>query len=116
MTLIRNQSALRAFTLFTGIIFLNMSFILAEICSLEITDPQMIENVCNLILNGGVEEEREGHGGAPDAPPKVFSPPTNDLLIRHASLFLLAAKLGGDARDHYLSSNHAQKFLQPPEL
>lgn len=115
MKLVRNETGLKAFTLFTGIIFLNMSFILAEFCSLELTDPQMIENVCNLILNGGVEEEREGHGGAHDAPSKLFSPPTDQLLLRHASLFLLATKTGCDARENYLSANHAQKFSPPPE-
>lgn len=111
----RNQSGIKLFSLFTAVIFLNMSFFLAEVCLLDIRDKQMIENVCNLVLNGGLEEERDAHS-ASDAPLKMFSPVGGDLLLRHSSLFLIAAKVHQDAEDHYLHANHSKRFSPPPEF
>jgi len=116
MKLFRNQSGTKLFSLFTGIIFLNMSFFLAEVCLLEIKDKKMIENVCNLVLNGGLEEERDAHSGGSDAPLKMFSVAGDNMLLHHSSLFLIAAKMQLDAEDHYRHANHSQIFSPPPEL
>lgn len=116
MKTLRNQTTTRVFSLFTGIIFLNMSFFLAEVCMLDIKDTQMIENICQLILNAGVEEERDGHSSPTDAPLKVFSLLSEALLLRHSSLFLIASKMHEEFEDHYLHADHSQIFSPPPEV
>ena len=116
MKIFRNQTITRTFSLFTGAIFLNMSFFLAEVCMLDLKDRRMIENVCYLILNGGLEEERDAHSGGNDIPIKVFSMASDDLLLRHSSLFLIAAKMHHDCEDHYLHADHSETFSPPPEF
>lgn len=118
MKIFRNQTGTRIFSLITGVVFLNMSFFLAEVCMLEITDKQMIENVCNLVLNGGLEEERDAHSGGSsggDVALKMFSLTGDHLLLRHSSLFLIASKMQQDSEDHYRHTNHSQIFSPPPE-
>ena len=115
MKMFRNQSALKIFTLFTAVIFLNMSFFLAEVSMLELKDKQIIENVCNLVLNGGLEEERDAHSGN-DTALKVFSMAGENLLLHHSFRFLLASKMHLDAEEHYRHANHSQIFSPPPEL
>ena len=116
MMIFRNQGVTRTFSLLTGVIFLNMSFFLAEVCMLDLKDRQMIENVCNLVINGGLEEERDAHSAGGDVPLKVFSMVSVDLLMRHSSLFLIAAKMHQDAEDHYLHADHSEIFSPPPEF
>ena len=119
MKIFRNQTGTRIFSLFTGVVFLNMSFFLAEVCMLEITDKQMIENVCNLVLNGGLEEERDAHSGGGsgggDVALKMFSLSGEHLLLHHSSLFLIASRMQQESEDHYLHANHSQIFSPPPE-
>lgn len=116
MNMLRNQTTTRIFSLFTGVIFLNMSFFLAEVCMLDLKDRQMIENICQLVLNGGFEEERDAHSSPSDAPLKVFSLVSADLLLRHSSLFLIASKMHQDSEDHYLHADHSETFSPPPEI
>lgn len=115
MIMLKHKTGLRIFTLLTGIIFLNMSFFLAEVCMLDIKDKQMIENVANLVLNGGLEEERDSHTTGGDAPIKMFSP-GGALMLHHSSLFLIASKTYLEWIDHYLHADHSQKFSPPPDL
>ena len=115
MKVFRNKKGLvRAFSLFTGAIFLNMSFFLAEVRLLKITDKDIIENVCKLVLNGGLEEERDAHSGGSDAPVNVFSP-ANDLHMWRSSLFLIGGKSHLDPAEHYLHADHSTIFSPPPE-
>ena len=116
MKKLRNQTVTGIFSLFTGIIFLNMSFFLAEVCMLELKDTQMIENICQLVLNAGLEEERDTHSSVSDAPLKVFSLLSEALLLRHSSLFLIASKMHQEFEDHYLHADHSEKFSPPPEV
>jgi hypothetical protein len=115
MNILRNQTATRIFSLFTGVIFLNMSFFLAEVCMLDLQDKQMIENVVKLVINGGLEEERDTHSTAADAPVKLYPLMTEDLLLRHSSLFFIASKMHQDFEDHYLHADHSEIFSPPPE-
>ena len=114
MTICRNQTVTRIFSLFTGVIFLNMSFFLAEVCMLDIKDRQMIENVANLVINGGLEEERDAHSSGGDVPLKVFSM-VSELSLHHSSLFLIASRTHRDLEDHYLHADHSEIFSPPPE-
>jgi len=116
MMMFRNQTFTRNFTLFTGVVFLNMSFFLAEVCMLDFKDKQMIENVCNLVLNGGLEEERDAHSTGGDTSVKIFSMASDDLLLRHASLFLIASKTHQDSEDLYLHADHSEIISPPPEF
>lgn len=52
-------------TLFTGLIFLNMSFFLAEVSALKLNqDKKMIVNIAKLISNSAAEEEKDVFGGS----------------------------------------------------
>ena len=113
MKFYRKPTVTRIFSLLTGFIFLNMSFFLAEVCLLELKDKQMIENVCNLVLNAGVEEERDAHSTG-DAPLKMFSI-AGELSLHHSSLFLIAARTHRDAEENYLHADHSEIFSPPPE-
>ena len=114
MIMLKNKTCLRIFTLATGIIFLNMSFFLAEVCMLDIKDKQMIENVANLVLNGGLEEERDTHAPAGDAPLKIFSV-GGSLKLHHSSLFLIASRMYHEWSNHYLHADHSEKYSPPPD-
>lgn len=108
----------KIFALATGLIFLNMSFFLAEVCLLDFQDKEMIENVSKLILNGGLEEERDTHG-ATSGPGvdafKVLSLEGDSLLLKHSSLFLIAARTHSDNEDHYRHADHSEIVSPPPE-
>jgi hypothetical protein len=56
--------------LFTGLIFLNMSFFLAEVSVLNLNkDKKMIANIAKLISSSSSEEEKAAFGGAADEDP-----------------------------------------------
>gem|GEM_PF-1173975 len=112
----RSHTVLKLFSLFTGVIFLNMGFFLAEVSMLDFKDKEMIENVRNLVVTGGLEEERDSHSSGSDIPIKVFSLTSADLLLHHSSLFLIATRLHGDSEDHYLHADHSEIVSPPPEL
>ena len=58
MKVFRIKCVVNAFTLFTGIVFLNMSFVLVEIATLRIDrDNQMAQNLSMLVANSMAEEE-----------------------------------------------------------
>lgn len=116
MELFRKKAITRILTLFTGVIFLNMSFFLAEVCMLDLKDKQMIENVCKLVLNAGLEEERDGHSSTSDVPIKVFPMASDDLLLLHASLVVIAVKVYHTCEDPYLHADHSEIFSPPPEF
>lgn len=115
MGVFRHRAGTKIFAIFTAVIFLNMGFFLAEVCLLNFTDRQMIENVSNLVLNGGLEEERDAHSGANDIPLKLFSFLSADHLSRHSALFLIASKVHRDFQDHYVHADHSEKFSPPPD-
>lgn len=115
MQMLRNHTFVRVFSLFTGLIFLNMSFFLAEVCMLNLKDKQMIENVCNLVINAGMEEERDGHSSGADVSLKEFAFIEESLMLKHSSLVLIACKIHHEYEDHYLHADHSIKFSPPPE-
>lgn len=58
MKLFRIRSLVKSFSLLTGVIFLNMSFILVEISALKIDqDKQLALNLSVLVANSFAEEE-----------------------------------------------------------
>ena len=116
MRFLRSHSITRLFCLITGIIFLNMGFFLSEVCMLDLKEKQMIENVCNLIIAGGVEEEKDGHSAGCDLPENVFPPFSHDSLFPGSSLYLIAEKKYTFMDDFYPHANHSLSFSPPPEV
>ncbi len=113
MKLLRNQTATGIFSLFTGLMFLNMSFFLSGISILYPEEKQLIENVGKLVVN---EEERDAHGSGTDTPVKVFPLLTDGVVMWHSSLFLIAEKLHHELEDLLLHDGHAEYFSPPPEV
>lgn len=113
MKILRQQWARRIFSLFTGLMFLNMSFLLSGISLLYPDDRQMIENVGKLVLN---EEEKDAHGSETGAHEKTFACFQEDLHMRASSLFLIAEKLHHPAEDLALRDGHSENFSPPPEF
>lgn len=115
MKTFRQNYLSRAFSLITGVLFLNMSFFLVEVSLLEITDHQMIENIARLISTGGFEEERDGEN-----PEKDTSSKEVDLLVhfvethRH-SLFVVTTKNCRMLEDLYPHANYSQTYSPPPD-
>ena len=67
MLVFRNTYVKNIMALFTGLIFLNMSFFLAEVSALKLTlDKKMVENIAKLISSSAAEEEKDVFGGTPD--------------------------------------------------
>lgn len=68
--------------LFTGLIFLNMSFFLAEISALKLNqDKKMFSNIIKLISSSAAEEEKDAFGGADED----FSAKEVDLISHHST-------------------------------
>lgn len=101
--------------LVTGVIFLNMSFLLAEIALLKVSDSQILENVVRLVSMGGLEEERDG-----DAQTEKDAS-VEDFILPHASLSE-HAKCSGSSKEIqaseslYPHANYSQTFSPPPDL
>jgi len=67
MKLFRLKYVSNTFTLITGIIFLNMSFFLAEVTALKLhQDKQMMETISKLLSGCAAEEEKDIFGGSSD--------------------------------------------------
>lgn len=67
MKVFRTTYVSNTFALFTGLVFLNMSFFLAEISALKLSeDKKLIENVAKLIAGSASEEESDAPMGSPD--------------------------------------------------
>lgn len=65
MLFFRNSYVKNGMALFTGLIFLNMSFFLAEVSALKLTqDKKVIENIGKLIWSSVAEEEKDVFGGS----------------------------------------------------
>ncbi|HMG92755.1 MAG TPA: hypothetical protein VK589_22010 [Chryseolinea sp.] len=81
MKVFRIKYVINALTLFTGVIFLNMSFIFAEISALKVDqDKQMARNLSILVASSAAEEEP---GGAADEDSTVSE---LDLIFSHPSI------------------------------
>jgi hypothetical protein len=64
MKVFRNKLVLTLATLFTGVVFLNMSFFLAEVSALKLTqNKKMVENIAKLVAGAASEEEKDAFGG-----------------------------------------------------
>lgn len=74
MQFLRTHIASKIFTVFTAVVFLNMGFFLSEIKMFDLDlKKEMVENLAELILNIGMEEERDICEEIPDESGKTFT-------------------------------------------
>ena len=83
MLIFRNTCVRNAMALFTGLVFLNMSFFLAEVSALGLTkDKEMVENIALLISSSAAEEEKDAFGGLAD---EDHSAKGVDLIVSYST-------------------------------
>ena len=93
MKFLRTHIASKIFTVFTALVFLNMGFFLSEVKMLELDlNKGLVENLAELMLNVGMEEERDIFEDVPDEEGKTGI----DFFISHgkphASAYFLIAE------------------------
>jgi hypothetical protein len=101
--------------LVTGVIFLNMSFFLAEVSMLKYNKKELIENIAKLLFNSGLEEERDGESSGADTTAKEVTLLLQQVQIHHTSSFLVSVSVNRTLIDHYLHANYSLSFFQPPD-
>jgi hypothetical protein len=114
MDIIRQHFLTKVFTFVTGLVFLNMSFFLAEVCMLKYNKAEMVE-IAKLILNTGFEEERDGESSGSDSMGKEVALLMYQAQIHSASSFLMSINANRSQVDHYLHANHSLNFSPPPD-
>jgi hypothetical protein len=119
MKVFRNRVVLTLTTLLTGVLFLNMSFFLAEVSALKLTqNKKMVENIAKLVAGAASEEEKDAFGGSGSEDLKGVT--EIDLLLHHKTSLSDYTVLPQQLT--YMAS-HGQKTLagtrdtviQPPE-
>jgi hypothetical protein len=114
MEILRQHFVSKVFSLFTGLIFLNMSFFLAEVTYLKFEKKELMENIAKLILNSGFEEERDCEPVGSDSS-KGIDLILQQAQIHHAASFLMSISTNRIVVDHYLHANHSLTFYTPPD-
>lgn len=115
MEILREHFLSKAFGLITALIFLNMSFFLAEVTLLKFEEKELIENIAKQIFNSGFEEERDCETSGTDAFGKEVDLLVQQAQIHRASSFLISLRLNRTMVDHYLHANHSLTFSPPPD-
>lgn len=114
MNSIRQHYLAKAFSLITGLVFLNMSFCLAEVSMMKFNKKELIE-IAKLILNTGFEEERDGESSGANTIGKEVHLLMQQVQIHHTSSFLISTSTNRTLVDHYLHANHSLSFFPPPD-
>ena len=115
MKLLRSHILSKIFAMFIGVIFLNMSFFLAEVSMLKFEKKELIENIAKLIFNGGAEEERDGESSRADSTAKEVDVLLQQVQIHHTSSVLMSLSINRTLVDHYTHANFSLSFYQPPD-
>ncbi len=116
MNVFRQRYLAKTFSLITGVIFLNMSFFLAEVTLLKFSQKEIIENIAKLILNSGFEEERDCESSGGDTFGKEVDLHLQQVQIHYTSSFLMSIRVNRTLIDHYRHANHSSTFFPPPDL
>ena len=116
MNSLRQHILTKIFTLITGVIFLNMSFFLAEVSMLKLTNKELVENVAKLISSSGFEEERDSETPGNDSSAKEVDILIHQIQIHHSALFLITIKIIRIMDDHYPHANYSLNFSPPPDF
>jgi hypothetical protein len=112
----RQRNLVRLFAIITGAMFLNMSFFLAEVSALKISDQDLIENIAKLVSGSGFEEERDGESAKSDTGAKEGFFLNLQVQIHHQSLFLIATKANHAWENLYPHANYSQTYTPPPDF
>jgi hypothetical protein len=115
MEILRQHFLSKVFGVVTGLIFLNMSFFLAEVTYLQFDKKELMENIAKLILNSGFEEERDCEPAGHDSATKGIDLILQQVQIHHAASFLMSTSTNRTVVDHYLHANHSLTFYTPPD-
>lgn len=114
MKFIRTHVLAKTLTFLTGLVFLNMSFFLAEVSMLKYDNKDIIENIANLLFNCGFEEERDGESSGDSGGKEI------DLMlqiqIHHTASILLSTGVTRNIHNHYRHANYALDFFPPPDV
>lgn len=100
----------------TGVVFLNMSFFLAEVSMLKYNQRDLIENIANLIFNSGFEEERDGQSSHNDNGAKEVDLLVQQVHNHNSSSCLISTRTNLLQVNHYLHANYSLSFFQPPDI
>lgn len=119
MNFFRNKYVSHGLALFTGIVFLNMSFFLAEVSALKLDqDKVMVANIAKLIAGSSAEEEKDAFGGSTD---EDATAKEIDLIFSYTIYtpdgFFYIAKSKGHLMDHGLPRlGNYEIYSPPPEV
>ncbi len=113
---LRHHILAKFFTILTALVFLNMSFFLAEVVLLDFNDRQLIENIASLVANSGFEEERDSEPAEQDSADKSFDLLAHNLMVHHHSLYHTGSRARQELINLYPPANHSQTFTPPPEV
>ncbi len=113
MNLFRRHFSSRILALIAGLALLNMGFFMAEISMLRIAEGELMENVAQLILNTGAEEERDGESSGKSI--NEIHPLLHQIHIHGAASLLISINVSRTIVDHYRHANHSFLFSPPPD-
>ena len=116
MKIFRRHFLSKALSLITGLVFLNMSFFLAEVTYLKFDKKEIMENIAKLILNSGFEEERDCEPVGGEGSIKGIDLILQQVQIHHTSSFLMSLHTNRTVVDHYRHANHSFTFYTPPDF
>lgn len=118
MKLFRGHILSRLITLITGIIFLNLSFILTEINSLELKENnvELYNNIVRMVSGIGAEEEKDVAGETESSAEKEV----NIFCINHGQLtadyYLITCGLHASEQNLKLLSGNHEITTPPPKI
>jgi hypothetical protein len=117
MILFRNLYIRNSMTVFTAVIFLNMSFFLAEVSALKLDkDKKMIANIAKLISTSAAEEERDVFGATDEDHAAREVDLIYNYSIHTIHNYILDVSIKRCALDHGLPIlGNYEIFSPPPE-
>lgn len=120
MKFFRKSRVRRVMTVFTGIIFLNLSFFLAEVSALKIgnENKQLVENLIR-IFSTVSEEEKDINSGEPKdagfSTAKEIDLHLSEHIRQFNAEFVTILKIYSDLHCQLTKSRFAETPSQPPE-
>lgn len=117
MKIFRKSYFEKLLILITGAAFLNVGFFLAEVKALKLKDRQLIENIEFIILNAGLEEERDGNETteSDSAKEEQYISLNISNLYHHDLIYQSANRRSRLLDDLVVPQNHQEIFSPPPE-
>jgi hypothetical protein len=113
MNSIRGHFLSKVTAFIAGLAFLNMSFFLAEVSLLNFKKQELLENIANLILNTGFEEEREAESSNENTIKEILV--VQQVQVHGTSSFLISIGINSMLVNHYQHANHSLTFSPPPD-